>query len=94
MPLKDDVIIILVSDPVDVLTMIVQRWCDGHIPLEQIIGSSTCIDSQKITLSKDVNVSVRNITKTYGRSALQPVLDFYTTNEITQRKGVTSHAIA
>lgn len=63
LPLKEDAIILLVSNPVDVLTSIVQEWCNGVIPRSQIIGSGTYLDTQRarVAISKEIGVSVKSV---------------------------------
>jgi L-lactate dehydrogenase len=62
-PLKENVIIILVSNPVDVLTTIVQEWCLPYIPRNQVIGSGTYLDTQRVrvALSQILDVSVKSV---------------------------------
>jgi L-lactate dehydrogenase len=62
-PLKPNTIVIVVSNPVDILTSIVQKMCSQYIPKEQVIGSGTYLDSQRVrvALSKRLNVSVKSV---------------------------------
>lgn len=62
-PIKEDAIILLVTNPVDVLTSIVQEWFKNVIPREKIIGSGTYLDTQRarVALSKVLNVSVKSV---------------------------------
>ena len=54
-------IIIIVSNPVDVLTTLVQKWTG--LPPEKVIGSGTSLDTVRLrqTLFNLYNVDVRNI---------------------------------
>lgn len=67
LPLKEDAIILLVSNPVDVLTSIVQEWCCDNsqqsIPRNRIIGSGTYLDTQRVrvAISKELDVSVKSV---------------------------------
>lgn len=62
-PLKDTAIILLVSNPVDILTNIVQTWCEDVIDRTRIIGSGTYLDTQRlrVALSKELDVSVKSV---------------------------------
>lgn len=62
-PLKDTSIILLVSNPVDILTNIVQTWCEKSIDRTRIIGSGTYLDTQRlrVALSKELDVSVKSV---------------------------------
>lgn len=54
-------IIIIVSNPVDILTMLAQKWID--VPRQQVIGSGTYLDTQrlKVILSKKIGTSIKSI---------------------------------
>jgi L-lactate dehydrogenase len=62
-PLNENTIIVVVSNPVDILTSIVQKLCAQYIPKEQVIGSGTYLDSQRIrvALSKKLNIAVKSV---------------------------------
>ena len=63
LPLHPSTIIVVVSNPVDILTSLVQKFCEGHLPASQIIGSGTLLDSLRfrILVSKKLNVSVASV---------------------------------
>ncbi len=63
LPLKDTCIILLVSNPVDILTNIVQTWCEDFMDRSRIIGSGTYLDTQRlrVALSKELDVSVNSV---------------------------------
>jgi L-lactate dehydrogenase len=63
LPVKEDAILLVVSNPVDVLTCIVQECCSGMIPRSQIIGSGTYLDTQRarVAISKEIGVSVKSV---------------------------------
>jgi L-lactate dehydrogenase len=63
LPLKETSIIILVSNPVDVLTNIVQTWCEDIVDRNRIIGSGTYLDTQRlrVAISKELDVSVKSV---------------------------------
>lgn len=62
-PLHPSTVVVLVSNPVDVLTGITARICEQYIPSSQVIGSGTYLDSQRlrVALSKRLNVNVKSI---------------------------------
>ncbi|WP_027356591.1 L-lactate dehydrogenase [Desulfofundulus thermocisternus] len=61
MPLKDDGILLMVSNPVDILTYAALRLT--HLPPAQVIGSGTVLDSSRFRylLSQYCQVEPRNI---------------------------------
>lgn len=63
LPLKPGVILLFVSNPVDVLTSVVQEWCHAFIPRAHIIGSGTYLDTQRlrVAISKKLNISVKSV---------------------------------
>lgn len=58
---RPDAVVLLVSNPVDALTMLAQSLCD--LPREQVIGSGTCLDSQRlrVALARELDVSVKSV---------------------------------
>jgi L-lactate dehydrogenase len=62
-PLKSDTIVLLVSNPVDILTASAQKWCSPYIPREQVIGSGTYLDTQRfrVALAKRFHIGVKSI---------------------------------
>eukprot|EP00128_Syssomonas_multiformis_P008854 Colp12_sorted_trinity150504_noHs@16550 len=62
-PLRSDTIIIVVSNPVDILSSLARTWCAPYIPKEQVIGSGTYLDSQRyrVALAQRLGVSVKSI---------------------------------
>jgi L-lactate dehydrogenase len=62
-PLKPTTIVIIVSNPVDVLTGLAQKMCEPYIPCTQVIGSGTYLDTQRfrVALSKLMGISVKSI---------------------------------
>jgi len=62
-PLHKNTIVIIVSNPVDILTSFAQKVCAPYIPSSQVIGSGIYLDSQRlrVALSKRLGVSVRSI---------------------------------
>jgi L-lactate dehydrogenase len=62
-PLKSDTIVLLVSNPVDILTALAQKWCSPYIPREQVIGSGTYLDTQRfrVALAKRFHIGVKSI---------------------------------
>ena len=63
LPLKQGVILLFVSNPVDVLTSVVQEWCHAFIPRSHIIGSGTYLDTQRlrVAISKKLGISVKSV---------------------------------
>lgn len=63
LPLKTGVILLFVSNPVDVLTSVVQEWCHAFIPRTHIIGSGTYLDTQRlrVAISKKLDISVKSV---------------------------------
>lgn len=61
-PLNPDTIVIMVTNPVDIMTLLAQTL--SNIPHNQIFGSGTMLDSQRVNimLSKKLFVSERSIT--------------------------------
>jgi L-lactate dehydrogenase len=62
-PLNPNTVIIVVSNPVDILTNLAQTWCAPYIPSNQVIGSGTYLDSQRlrVALAKRFHISVKSI---------------------------------
>ncbi len=62
-PINSNTIIILVSNPVDILTGLAQKWCAEYIPPSQIFGSGTYLDSQRlrVAISQRLGLSVKSI---------------------------------
>ena len=62
-PLKPTTIVLLVSNPVDILTALAQKWCSPYIPREQVIGSGTYLDTQRfrVALAKRFHIGVKSI---------------------------------
>jgi L-lactate dehydrogenase len=62
-PLKSDTVVLLVSNPVDILTALAQKWCLPYIPREQVIGSGTYLDTQRfrVALAKRFHIGVKSI---------------------------------
>lgn len=63
LPLKENAIVLLVSNPVDILTNIVQTWCGDILGQNKIIGSGTYLDTQRVrvALAKEIDVSVKSV---------------------------------
>jgi L-lactate dehydrogenase len=63
LPIKESAIILLVSNPVDILTSIVQDWCADFFPRNQIIGYGTYIETQRVrvAISKALGLSVKSV---------------------------------
>ncbi len=61
-PLNPETIIIMVTNPVDIMTLLAQNI--ANIPRTQIIGSGTMLDSQRInvTLANKLTISERSIS--------------------------------
>ena len=61
-PLSPNTVLVIVSNPVDVLTALVQKLCVGHNP-SRIIGSGTYLDSLRlrVALSKKLDVNVKSV---------------------------------
>lgn len=51
--------IILACEPTDIFTHVVQEWCDGVLPRNQIIGTGTHLDTRRIqvALAKHLHIS-------------------------------------
>jgi L-lactate dehydrogenase len=62
-PINPNTVIIIVSNPVDILTTLAQKWCADYIPTNQVIGSGTFLDSQRlrVALAKRLKISVKSI---------------------------------
>eukprot|EP00128_Syssomonas_multiformis_P002506 Colp12_sorted_trinity150504_noHs@23345 len=62
-PLRSNTKIVVVSNPVDILSSLAQHWCAPYIPKEQVIGSGTYLDSQRlrVALAKRLGVSIKSI---------------------------------
>ena len=62
-PLKSDTIVLVVSNPVDILTALAQKWCSPYVPREQVIGSGTYLDTQRfrVALAKRFHIGVKSI---------------------------------
>ncbi len=62
-PLNSNTVILVVSNPVDILTSFAQKICAPYIPANQVIGSGTYLDSQRlrVALSKRLGVSVKSV---------------------------------
>jgi L-lactate dehydrogenase len=60
-PLSRDTIVIMVTNPVDIMTLLAQSL--ANIPRNQIIGSGTMLDSQRVSgiLAEKLSVSQRSI---------------------------------
>lgn len=63
LPISSKTVLIIVSNPVDILTFLVQKWCMDYIPANQVIGSGTYLDSQRlrVALAKRLDISVKSI---------------------------------
>jgi L-lactate dehydrogenase len=61
-PQNPNTVLVIVSNPVDVLTALVQKLCVGHSP-SRIIGSGTYLDSLRlrVALSKKLEVNVKSV---------------------------------
>lgn len=60
LPIKSSAIIIVVSNPVDVMTEVVRALTTGHIPANQVIGSGTYLDSQRLRVSLSKRLSIKS----------------------------------
>jgi L-lactate dehydrogenase len=62
-PLPSNTVVLIVSNPVDILTRYAQQLCAPYISANQVIGSGTYLDSQRlrVALSKRLNVSVKSV---------------------------------
>jgi L-lactate dehydrogenase len=60
-PFREDTIILLVTNPVDILTYFAQKF--SGLPKEQVIGSGTFLDSARLRgiLSKKCGVAANSI---------------------------------
>lgn len=54
-------VILVVSNPVDILTYLIQKWSD--LPAGRVIGTGTVLDSSRFRylLSRRLNVDIRNV---------------------------------
>eukprot|EP00735_Rhodelphis_limneticus_P011259 TRINITY_DN433_c0_g1::TRINITY_DN433_c0_g1_i1::g.2467::m.2467 TRINITY_DN433_c0_g1::TRINITY_DN433_c0_g1_i1::g.2467 ORF type:complete len:456 (+),score=172.71,sp/Q9P4B6/LDHA_RHIOR/43.39/8e-74,Ldh_1_N/PF00056.18/2.4e-30,Ldh_1_C/PF02866.13/3e+03,Ldh_1_C/PF02866.13/9.3e-26,cNMP_binding/PF00027.24/9.5e-05,CoA_binding/PF02629.14/0.069,NAD_binding_8/PF13450.1/0.11,3HCDH_N/PF02737.13/0.19 TRINITY_DN433_c0_g1_i1:77-1369(+) len=62
-PLRPSTILLLVTNPVDILTSLAQVWCAPYIPSTQVIGSGTYLDTQRlrVSLATTLGISVKSI---------------------------------
>lgn len=60
-PLRNDLVIIVVTNPVDILTYVVQK--NTSLPKNQIFGSGTLLDSLRIQglIGKKINISQKSV---------------------------------
>lgn len=60
-PFKDDAILLLVANPVDILTFFAQKY--SGLPRTQVIGTGTFLDSSRLRgfLAKEAEVSASSI---------------------------------
>jgi L-lactate dehydrogenase len=56
-------ILLVVSNPVDVLTGLAQKWTENMLPKSRVIGSGTYLDTQRlrVAMSKKLGASPRSI---------------------------------
>lgn len=60
-PLRPETVVLVVSNPVDVLTLLAQRMLP--LPRSQVIGSGTYLDSQRlrVAISQEIGVGVKSV---------------------------------
>ena len=71
-PIREDAVILVVSNPVDTLTLIAQNL--AGLPRQQVFGSGTFLDTSRLTVFLSDLLNVRNMKlvkrssfKTYTR---------------------------
>lgn len=62
-PIRGDSIIIIVSNPVDILTKVAQELCAPSLPTHRILGSGTILDTNRLRvgLAELTNVSPKSV---------------------------------
>ena len=62
-PINPKTILLLVANPVDILTALAEKWTSQYIPSNQVIGSGTYLDSKRlcVALSKKMNISPSSV---------------------------------